>query len=238
MPSSTQGAPILEFHPVTAERLADLARFSKQHGRFRYCSCMRWRMTSTDYHRSTRESRVAALEELVRQGTPVGVLAYVAGEPVGWCSIAPRETYAALECYQALPRVDDASVWSVVCFFVDRRVRRQGVTLGLPKAAVEYARSHGAAVVEGYPVEPGSRLYTYMGSPSTFQRAGFHDVTPAGQAGHALRRGHPLTLGAQLHPHRRGAPWTADRCPSLRCPFRGGNPRALAVGGYREAIRL
>jgi hypothetical protein len=38
MPSSTQEAPILEFHPVTAERLPDLARFSEQHGKFRYCS--------------------------------------------------------------------------------------------------------------------------------------------------------------------------------------------------------
>ena len=187
MPSSTQEAPILEFHPVTAEQLPDLARFSKRHGKFRYCSCMRWRMTSADYHRSTTVSRVAALDALVRQGTPVGVLAYKDGDPVGWCSIAPRETYAALERYQALPRVDDAPVWSVVCFFVDRRVRRQGVTLGLLKAAVEYARSHGAEIVEGYPVEPGSRLYTYMGSPSMFRRAGFHDVTPAGQARKVMR---------------------------------------------------
>ena len=187
MPSSTQEAPVLEFHPVTVEPLPDLARFSEQHGKFRYCSCMRWRMTSADYHRSTTESRVAALDELVRQGTPVGVLAYMDGDPVGWCSIAPRETYAALERYQALPRVDDAPVWSVVCFFVARRVRGQGVTLGLLKATVEYARSHGAEVVEGYPVEPGSRLYTYMGSPSTFRRAGFHDVTPSGQARRVMR---------------------------------------------------
>ena len=144
-------------------------------------------MTSTDYRRSTRESRVAALEELVRQGTPVGVLACVDGDHVGWCSIAPRDTYAALERSRALPRVDDAPVWSVVCFFVDRRVRREGLTLGLLKAAVEYARSQGAEIVEGYPVEPGSRLYTYMGSPSTFRRAGFHDVTPSGQARRVMR---------------------------------------------------
>jgi GNAT superfamily N-acetyltransferase len=178
---------MVEFHPVTAERLLDLARFSEQHGKFRYCSCMRWRMTSADYHRSTKDGRVAALDALVRQGIPVGVLAYMDGDPVGWCSIAPRNTYAALERSRALPRVDDAPVWSVVCFFVARRVRRQGGTLGLLRAAVEYARSHGAAVVEGYPVEPGSRLYTYMGSASTFRRAGFHDVTPAGQARQVMR---------------------------------------------------
>jgi GNAT superfamily N-acetyltransferase len=177
----------LEFHPVTPERLPDLARFSEQHGKFRYCSCMRWRMRSADFQRSTTESRVAALEDLVCHGTPVGVLAYVDGEPVGWCSIAPRETYAALERYRALARVDDAPVWSVACFFVDRQVRRRGLTLGLLRAAVEYARSQGAAVVEGYPVEPGPRLYTYMGSPSAFLQAGFRDVTPIQQGRRIMR---------------------------------------------------
>lgn len=177
----------LEFRPVTPERLPDLNRFSERHGKFRYCSCMRWRMTSTEFQRSTKESRVAALEALVRQGTAVGVLAYLEGEPVGWCSIAPRETYRALERYRGLPRLDEAPVWSVVCFFVDRRVRRAGATLGLLKAAVEHARSQGAEVIEGYPVEPGPRLYTYMGSPSTFRAAGFRDVTPPGQTRQIMR---------------------------------------------------
>lgn len=171
----------LRFHPVTAERLADLDRFSTQHGKFRYCSCMRWRMTSTEFRRSTVEERVAALEGLVRRGTPVGILAYAETGPVAWCSVAPRQTYAGLERYRALPRIDDTPVWSVVCFFVDRAFRRGGLTLGLLRAAVDYARSEGAPVVEGYPVQPGRRSYTYMGSPHTFRQAGFRDVTPPGQ---------------------------------------------------------
>lgn len=177
----------LQFHPVTRERLPDLARFSEGHGKFRYCSCMRWRMTSAQFKCSTKDDRVVALERLVETGTPVGVLAYAEDEPVGWLSIAPRETYAALERYTALPRIDDAPVWSVVCFFIDRHFRRQGATLGLLRAAVEYARSNGAKVVEGYPVEPGARLYTYMGSPATFRSAGFHDVTPPKQARLVMR---------------------------------------------------
>ncbi len=182
-----QATPTLQFHPVTRRRLPDLARFSEQNGKFRYCSCMRWRMRSAEFQRSMKEGRVAALKGLVRRGTPVGVLAYANGEPVGWCSIAPRETYGALERYRALPRIDDAPVWSVVCFFVDRHVRWQKVTLGLLEAAVEYARSQGAKIIEGYPVEPGPRLYTYMGSPSTFRRAGFRDVTSPGQARQVMR---------------------------------------------------
>src|SRR5262245_46662777 len=113
----------LRFRAVTPERLADLARFSQAHGKFRYCSCMRWRLTSAEYKGSTKDSRARGLARRVRSGTPVGVLAYADGEPVGWCSIAPRETYAALERFRALPRLDSARVWSVVCFFVDRRFR-------------------------------------------------------------------------------------------------------------------
>ena len=105
---------------------------------------------------------------LVCSARPVGVLAYWNSEAVGWCSIAPRENYRALERFRALPRLDDKPVGSVVCFFVDRHVRSQRVTLGLLNAAVEYARSQGATIIEGYPMKPGPRLYTYIGSRSCF----------------------------------------------------------------------
>ena len=144
-------------------------------------------MTSTEFRRSTRPDRVAALEGLVRQGIPIGILAYAEEEPIAWCSVAPRETYAALERSRILPRLDDSPVWSVVCFFIDRQFRQQGLTLGVLRAAIEFARSQGAQIVEGYPVEPGSRSYTYMGSPATFRRAGFRDVTPLGQTRMVMR---------------------------------------------------
>jgi GNAT superfamily N-acetyltransferase len=178
---------MLEYHPVTRERLPDLRRFSERHGKFRYCSCMRWRMTSADYSRSTKEERVAALDAHVETDIPVGVLAYRDGEPVGWVSVAPRETLGALERYKALARIDAAPVWAVTCFFLDRSVRRQGVTLGLLRAAVAYASSQGATAIEGYPVEPGARLYTYMGAPAIFFQAGFVDVTPAGRDRRVMR---------------------------------------------------
>jgi GNAT superfamily N-acetyltransferase len=172
---------MLEFLPLTAERAADLERFSAGHGRFRYCSCMRWRMTSTEYKASGKDDRADALAALAAADRPLGVLAYRDGEPVGWCSVAPRESYHGLERYRALQRIDDTAVWSVVCFFVDAKERRKGVTTGLLQAACRYAIAAGADAVEGYPVEPGPRSYTYMGSPATFAAAGFRDVTPPGR---------------------------------------------------------
>ena len=55
----------MEFHPVTEERLVDLTRFSESHGKFRYCSCMRWRMKATEFKLSPKEHRVAALDGMV-----------------------------------------------------------------------------------------------------------------------------------------------------------------------------
>jgi len=176
----TSPRPSLEFRPVTPACLPDLTLFSLAHGKFRYCSCMRWRMTSTDFRRSTVAERAAALEALVRQGTPVGVPAFSDSAPVAWCSMAPRATYAALGRYRALTLSDDANAWSVVCFFIDRRWRGQRVTLPLLAAATVYAHAEGAAIVEGYPVEPDSRSYRYMGAPAVFEMAGYREVARAG----------------------------------------------------------
>jgi GNAT superfamily N-acetyltransferase len=152
---------------VTPDRLDDLERFSLAHGRFRYCSCMRWRMSSTAFSRAGKEGRVAALDDLVRRDKPIGVLGYVDGDPIAWCSVAPRESYVAIERYRALPRIDAASVWSITCLFVDSHSRRQGVTDPLLR---------GAAAIEGYSVEPDARLYRHMGSIAAFERAGFCEV--------------------------------------------------------------
>ncbi len=86
-----------EFHPVTAERWSDLADFFQQSGNPNYCWCMRWRLKSIDFAADDAAGRRSKLEELVREKTPVGVLAYYGGEAVGWCSVAPRESYIAFE---------------------------------------------------------------------------------------------------------------------------------------------
>ena len=170
------------YKPVTPQTLKDLEAFSAAHGKFRYCSCMRWRLSSSEFSKSSKEERIAQLNQMVCEQIPVGMLAYTSeSDVVGWCSIAPRETFTALERSRTLPRIDDTAVWSVTCFFIDRHYRRQKLTLGLLLSAIDYAQSQGATTIEGYPVPPDATSYTYMGSPNTFLQAGFVDVTPSGQ---------------------------------------------------------
>ena len=169
------------------ENLADLDLFRQRNPRFRECSCMRWRVSRVEFQRSTPLGRARALDALATAGAPIGILAYANDVPVGWCSISPRETYRELEKSVSLARIDDEPVWSVVCFFVERGWRRKGISLRLLRAAVEYARTAGAKIIEGYPVEPGQRQRLQMGSPATFREAGFRDVTPPGKRRHVMR---------------------------------------------------
>jgi GNAT superfamily N-acetyltransferase len=165
----------LMFCPLTPERWPDLVSLFEHHGNPGYCWCMRWRLKSAEFTRLGSAGRRAKMEALVREGVPVGILGYLNDQPVGWCSIAPRETYALLASSRTLKRIDDLPTWAVACFFVHRRVRGQGFSVRLLQAAIAYAVSQGATLIEGYPVEPG-RSYQFMGSPSVFEQAGFHEA--------------------------------------------------------------
>ncbi len=108
-----------------------------------------------------------------------GLLAYAGGQPVGWVSLSPRERFPHLEHSRTLKRVDDQPVWSIVCFVVDQRFRRQGLMAKLLSAAIDYARERGAKIVEAYPIEPKGDLTGYSGYTgivSTFRKAGFMEV--------------------------------------------------------------
>jgi GNAT superfamily N-acetyltransferase len=141
---------------------------------------MYWRLTRTQYEQQKGELNRRSLEAMVASGDVPGIMAYENDEPIGWCSIAPREEFSTLARSRVLKPVDEQPVWSVVCFFVSRSQRRKGLTVELLKAAVEYARSKGAKIVEGYPVEPkdgkAPDVFMYTGIASTFTQAGFTEV--------------------------------------------------------------
>jgi GNAT superfamily N-acetyltransferase len=168
------------FHPLTPDRWDDLETLFGKRGACAGCWCMYWRLKRSEFEALSGEGTHQALKALVDGGQAPGLLAYAGETPVGWCALAPRETYPVLENSRVLKRVDERPVWSVVCFFVDRRFRRQGLTVELLRAAVDYARQHGARMVEGYPVEPKKEkapdVFVYTGLASAFLKAGFVEV--------------------------------------------------------------
>ncbi|MEU4793007.1 GNAT family N-acetyltransferase [Micromonospora tulbaghiae] len=165
----------LACHPLTEERWPDLLRLFGDRGAANGCWCMFWRLRRSEFESNRSPGNRRALRELVRSGVVPGVLGYRDDEPVGWCSVAPREEYGSLERSPKYRRTDETPVWSVVCFFLAREHRGEGLAAALLDGAVTYAGQQGATVVEGYPVcgDDGSH---YMGTASLFERCGFTQV--------------------------------------------------------------
>ena len=182
----------LEVRPVTPDRWDDLVDLFTRPGprggktEANACWCMFWRLEAGEFERKrgTGERRGAgnrkAMRSLVEAGREPGLLAYLDGVPVGWCSVAPRAEFIRLERSRSLRRVDDEPVWSIVCFYIHRAQQGSGLGKALLSAAVEYAAARGARIVEGYPVRPGDSD-PYTGFQSMFEKAGFEMVREGGR---------------------------------------------------------
>ena len=166
--------------PVTPARWPDLERLFGPRGACGGCWCMWFRLRRSEYERKKGAGNKRAMKKLVLSGDPPGLIAYLKGEPIAWCALAPREAYSVLERSRVLAPVDDRPVWSVVCLFVAKPHRRQGVSVAMLEAAVAYARKRGARIVEGYPQEPKKKMipdvFAMTGLASAFQKAGFTEV--------------------------------------------------------------
>jgi GNAT superfamily N-acetyltransferase len=169
----------LSFQPLTPECFGDFEQLFGSHGACGGCWCMFWKLRGRAFDENTGEPARQMQKSIVESGTIPGLLAYASDKPIGWIAVEPRGEYPRLAHSRVLKPVDGKEVWSVTCFFVDRKFRKQGVTIGLLKAAIEFVRSKGGRIVEGYPTEAREKMpdvFIYTGTMSTFQKAGFKEV--------------------------------------------------------------
>ena len=158
------------------------------------------------------------LAKLARRRHAPGLVAYDGEEPVGFVSLGPRTDYAKVEQSRATPPVDDVPVWVIPCMTVRKPYRGRGIALALLRAAVDYAREHGAPAIEGYPRKDGRRMSdgaAAFGTESMFRRAGFRkirDLLPKPVPGSAPR----VTMRASCAPAKK----TSSRKPTRSRPAR------------------
>ena len=176
----------LRFQPLTPERWPDFETLFGPSGAYGGCWCMYWRLTRAEFSKGQGGGNRRAMKSVVGSGKVPGIIAYLGKEPVGWCSVAPRDDFPSLDRSRVLKRLDDKPVWSIVCFFIGREHRGEGVGEELIKAAVHYAASRGAEIVEAYPTSPRGRelapVSIYMGLPAMFKRAGFVECARPSEA--------------------------------------------------------
>jgi hypothetical protein len=173
----------LKFHPLIPDRWVDFETLFGSHGAYGGCWCMFWRLTRREFGAGCKSGNKARMKALVDAGTIPGILAYDGNEPVGWCSVAPREDYGSLERSRTLKRIDNEPVWSIVCFFSRSDLLGKGMMRELIKGAETYAKRQGAKVIEAYPDLPGKKrpaVEMYMGSLNTFLNLGYNEIAVAG----------------------------------------------------------
>jgi GNAT superfamily N-acetyltransferase len=180
--------------PANEGRWEDLQTVFGARGDAPLCQCQRYKLRPKEaFSNFPVEERAARLRAETQCGNPVaattsGLIAYLDGEPVGWCAVEPRSAYVGLVRVFRVPwagRTEDktdASVWAVTCVFTRAGYRRRGISRVLVRGAVDFARSRGARALEGYPmlVEPTEDITwgeLHVGSRSIFADAGFEEVS-------------------------------------------------------------
>ena len=179
--------------PANQAACGDLQAVFGARGSAAICQCQRYKLAPREAFKSyPAEERARRLREQTHCGTAdmtttSGLVAYLDGEPVGWCAVEPRPAYEGLLRVYRVPwegrseDKTDASIWAVTCVFARAGYRRRGIGYALARAAVDFARERGARVLEAYPMltQPGDDITwgeLHMGTRSIFAAAGFEEV--------------------------------------------------------------
>jgi GNAT superfamily N-acetyltransferase len=174
-------------YPVTPDRWEDLERLFGPNGAFGNCWCTWWVLPAKEWDGTAPAARRAILRGLVADGAEPGLLAYLDGEPVGWCAVGPRQRYARMMSPRSrtFRPLDDHPSWVINCFYVSRAAREQRVATALLAAAVDYAFTRGAERIEAYPIDPAAQTPTtdslFVGHLPAFLAAGFVEVARVGK---------------------------------------------------------
>jgi GNAT superfamily N-acetyltransferase len=130
------------------------------------CQCQWFKIRDFEWRSVAVEERAERLRAQTDCGRPgarttSGLVAYLDGEPVGWCAVEPRTAYVRLLrtrvpwTGRAEDKADDG-VWAVTCFVTRTGFRRRGVSGALARATVDFARERGARAPSQDKRSPGA----------------------------------------------------------------------------------
>ncbi|MEV4150336.1 GNAT family N-acetyltransferase [Amycolatopsis sp. NPDC049691] len=172
--------------PVDEASWADLEAIFGDRGDPARCRCQYFKETAAEWRSGTSADRAERFRAQTADHA-TGLVAFLDGEPAGWCAVEPRTAYRRLLTSRLVwagrdEDKEDDGVWAVTCFVTRKGFRRRGVSAALAKAAVDFARERGARAVEGYPiaVAPGQQVAwpgeLFVGTVGVFADAGFTEV--------------------------------------------------------------
>lgn len=170
----------MEVKPLTRDTWDDFLQVMGPRGGEAGCFCMFYRQTGREFTANQGHPNKDLMKRIVDSGQVPGLIGVRDGIPVGWVQVGPRDWYGRLARSRVSKPIDDRPAWAITCFVIPKEHRRTGVASELLESAVDYARSQGAELVEGYPLEPRNDevppIWSWMGFASMFESCGFVEV--------------------------------------------------------------
>ena len=215
--------------PANEASFEDLQTVFGTRGAAANCQCQRYKLRPREaFAKFPAAERARRLQHQTHAGDrTTGLVAFLDGEPVGWCAVEPRTAYEGLLRNNRVPwegRSEDKAdetVWAVTCVFVRAGFRRRGIAHALARAAVEHARASGARALEAYPMLP-QKITTdeiHVGSRSIFAAAGFAEVSRP-----TLRR---VVMRVDFLANVRAMIESGTKAPDFTLPDQDGNDVSL-----------
>jgi GNAT superfamily N-acetyltransferase len=169
----------IEVKPLTKARIPDAEQVFASSPESAGCFCMWFIIPVAQYHAGGKPANRELFLTLVKESeTPIGLVAYIGRDPVGWCAVGPRSRFKRalkVPSFKGRDPSEDDSVWFVPCFNIRKDSRRKGVSKALLDGAVELARRHSVDAIEGFPFARGAKVgrESMVGLESAFEACGF-----------------------------------------------------------------
>src|SRR5512145_322784 len=113
---------------------------------------MYYRVKKPEFHEGkVDDGNKRAMQEIVWENRPAGILGFYEGQAIAWCAFAPREDFIKLENSRIHKRIDMQPVWSIPCLFVAKNFRNLGVNAAVLKGVIDYASEKVINIIEAYP---------------------------------------------------------------------------------------
>jgi len=171
----------LTFEPLTQANWSKFVQLFGEKGACGSCWCMYYRLKKVDFEEGKADGgNKEGMKKLVAENKPTGILGFYEEQAIAWCAFAPREDYLKLENSRIHKRIDNNPVWSIPCFFIDKKFRHNGISVELLKGVIRYAKEKGIKIIEAYPTIPTTEIlpdsFAWIGLYKSFERAGFEIV--------------------------------------------------------------
>jgi len=170
----------IELKPLSDSTWDDFENLFGEKGACGQCWCMSFGLQKSDFEEGKKSGlNKERMSDLAKSNQATGLVAYLNKVPFAWMAFAPREDFKRLEKSRIHKPIDNEKVWSMPCFFMAKKYRRQGYSVHLLEKLKEYSARQHINIIEAYPTISSTNLpdpFVWVGLYKSFERAGFKIV--------------------------------------------------------------